>query len=159
MNKKIIIGIITLVFLSAVTVIVKNNGQQSAVNSVNETANEIQVPNVKIYAEKIEVVHFHGTRQCWTCITVGKYALKTIREKLSKDYQDGTIIFKDINVELPENTDIVIKYQARGSSLFVNAITGGRDIIEEDIKVWSLVTDETQFVDYFEKKLKNLLGK
>jgi len=109
-------------------------------------------------ADKIEVVHFHATQQCYSCITVGKYALKTIQERFPKEYEDGTIVFRDINAELPENRDTVIRYQARGSSLFVNGITGGQDHIQEDVRVWRLVNDEQAFMDYFEGKLKELLG-
>lgn len=108
-------------------------------------------------ADKIEVVHFHATKQCWSCITVGKYAFKTIQEKFPEKYKDDTIVFKDINVELPKNRDMAMKYQASGSSLFVNAIADGQDNIEEDTRVWRLISDETQFMNYFENKLKNLL--
>lgn len=109
-------------------------------------------------ADKIEVVHFHGTQQCWSCITVGEYALKTITEKFPEEYKNGTIVFKEINGELPENSTIVAKYQARGSSLFINAVANGQDNIEEDVNVWRYVSNESQFVGYFEKKLKSLLG-
>jgi len=109
-------------------------------------------------ADKIEVVHFHATQQCYSCITVGKYALKTIQERFPKEYENGMIVFRDINAELPENRDTVIQYQARGSSLFVNGITGGQDHIQEDVRVWRLVNDEQAFMDYFEGKLKELLG-
>ena len=61
-----------------------------------------------------------------------EYALKTIKEKFLEEYKNGTIAFRDINGELLENKDMVIKYQARGSSLFVNAITAGKDNIKED---------------------------
>ena len=109
-------------------------------------------------ADKIEVVHFHGVNQCFSCITVGKFALKTIQERFPKEYKNGTIVFRDINGELPENQDIVIKYQARGSSLFVNAITDEQENMQEDVRVWRLVNDEQAFMDYFEGKLKELLG-
>ena len=112
-----------------------------------------------IPADKIEVVHFHATQQCWSCITVGKYALKTIKEKFPDEYASGKIIFKDVNAELKENQEIVIKYQARGSSLFVNAIRGNRDEITEETTVWRLVSNEDQFISYFENKLHSLLGK
>lgn len=110
-------------------------------------------------AEKIIVVHFHGTQQCWSCIKVGELALKTIKEKFPQEYENGTIIFKEINGELPKNHNTVMKYQARGSSLFVNAIVDGSDNISEDITVWRLITDETQFMNYFQDKLNKLLGK
>ncbi len=85
--------------------------------------------------------------------------LKTIKEKFPKEYENGIIVFKDINGELPENKDIVMKYQARGSSLFVNAIINGKNNIEEDVTVWRLVSNEDQFINYFQNKLNKLLGK
>jgi len=123
------------------------------------SGDELMSKAVPTTADKIEVVHFHGTQQCWSCITVGEYALKTITEKFPKEYENGTIIFKEINGELPENSAIVFKYQASGSSLFVNAIANGQDNIEEDVNVWRYVSNESQFVGYFEKKLNGLLGK
>ena len=122
-----------------------------------KTANQNLMSEAQIAADKIEVVHFHATQQCWSCITVGEYALKTIKEKFPEEYESGKIVYKDINAELPANKDIVIKYQASGSSLFVNAISEGKENIEEDATVWRLVTNETQFVSYFENKLENLL--
>lgn len=120
----------------------------------------MSVPSPSIVpADKIEVVHFHATQQCWSCITMGEYALKTIKEKFPDEYASGKIVFKDVNGELKENEDIVTKYQARGSSLFVNAITGDTEDINEDTMVWRLVSNEQQYIDYFETKLKGLLGK
>jgi actin-related protein len=110
-------------------------------------------------ADKIEVVHFHATEQCSSCIAVGKYAKQTITEKFPEEYASGKIVFKEINVDLKENQDIVTKYQARGSSLFVNAIRNEKDSIEEDTTVWRLVTLPDRYLSYFDGKLKGLLGK
>jgi len=122
-----------------------------------KTADQNLMSKTRIGAEKIEVVHFHATQQCWSCITVGEYALKTIKEKFSEEYKSGKIVFKDINSELPANKDIVAKYQASGSSLFINAIKDGKDNIQEDVSVWRYVSNETTFINYFENKLRSLL--
>ena len=127
-------------------------------DSINKSSPTIIPPVSAIPVDKIEVVHFHGTHQCWSCITVGEYALKTIKEKFPEEYQSGKIVFKDINGELKENKQIVVKYQARGSSLFINAIRNTQDNIQEEIKVWYLVNDKEQFMQYFEGRLKDLLG-
>ena len=132
---------------------------QSVDNQTEKSQEGLPMSTAKTSAEKIEVVHFHATQQCWSCITVGEYALKTIKEKFPEEYKNGTIVFRDINGELPENRDMVIKYQAGGSSLFVNAITAGKDNIEEDVTVWRLVSNESQFINYFQDKLNKLLGK
>lgn len=163
MQKKIIILIITVAILGTIFFIARNGNKpteaQSADNQTEKNQENLPMSVAKISAEKIEIVHFHATQQCWSCITVGEYALKTIKEKFPEEYKNGIIVFRDINGELPENKDMVMKYQARGSSLFVNAITAGKDNIEEDVTVWRLVSNESQFISYFQNKLNKLLGK
>ncbi len=163
MQKKIIISIIAIAIIGTIFFIVRNGNKPTEAQSVNNQTEKSQenlpMSTAKISAEKIEVVHFHATQQCWSCITVGEYALKTIKEKFSEEYKNGTIVFRDINGESPENKDMVTKYQARGSSLFINAITAEKDNIEEDVTVWRLVSNENQFISYFQNKLNKLLGK
>ena len=159
MKKSIIAILIGVVIVGVLFFIFRDNNQPSTAQVSDNSTSKTQNSEEKQPAEKIEVVHFHATQQCWSCITVGEYALKTIKEKFPKEYENGKIVFKDINGELPENRDIVIKYQARGSSLFVNAITNGKDNIEDDVTVWRLVINEGQFIDYFQNKLNKLLGK
>ena len=163
MQKKIIILIIGVAIVGVGFFVARNGNKpteaQNTNNQTTKSQEELPMSTAKISAEKIEVVHFHATQQCWSCITVGEYALKTIKEKFPEEYKNGTIVFRDINGELPENRDMVIKYQAGGSSLFVNAITAGKDNIKEDVTVWRLVSNESQFVSYFQDKLNKLLGK
>ena len=159
-NITLIIG----VAIVGITFWVARNGNkpteaQSTNNQTTKSQEELPMSTAKISAEKIEVVHFHGTHKCWSCITVGEYALKTIKEKFPEEYKNGTIVYQDVNGELPENKDIVQQYRASGSALFVNAIAGGKDNIEEDVTVWRLVSNESQFISYFENKLNKLLGR
>jgi len=153
MQKKIINLIIGVVVVAGIVFLVAQGSNKPT------EAPSIDGQTMKIAAEKIEVIHFHATQQCWSCITVGEYALKTIKEKFPEEYASGAIVFRDIDAELPENRDLVVKYQARGSALFVNAITAGKDNIEEDVTVWRLVSNESQFISYFQDKLNKLLSK
>lgn len=153
--KTAIAVIATIAIVTGLIVITK-------VGKTNDTTGIDQADTTvtqSIKADKIEVVHFHGTQQCWSCITVGEFALRTIQNKFPDDYENGTIVFKDINGELPENQEIVNKFQARGSSLFINAIANDQDNIQEEIDVWRLVTNEDKFIDYFQSKLNGLLGR
>lgn len=85
--------------------------------------------------EKIQVVHFHATQQCYSCITVGKYAKETLTERFADEYESGVIEFLDVNVELPENADIAERFGATGSSLYINVVRNGDDSISEDVMV------------------------
>ncbi len=144
----------SILFLILITIFILSGCSSEETSADNSPAND----QSRIVADKIEVVHFHATQQCWSCIKVGELALKTIEQKFPEEYKNGKIVFKDINGELRENYDIVVKYQARGSSLFVNAIVDGKDHIGEDIRVWRLIGDEERFMEYFEDKLNQLLG-
>ncbi len=155
MNKKILIigGIIIIVLI--IFSFLRPSEKVASNNNENQKNEIIEVES----ADKIEVVHFHGTNQCFSCIKVGEYALKTIQEKFKDEYKNGMIVFMDINGELEENKEIVEKYNARGSSLYVNAITDNIDHIKEDITVWRLIYDKNYYMQYFEKELNSLLGK
>lgn len=137
--------------------------QLSATNNPSIESNKITQNNkisvAEFPAEKIEVIHFYSTKQCWSCIEVGKLAFQTIKEKFPYEYENRIIIYRDVNGDLPENKDMVIKYQAHGSSLYINATINGQEYIEEDVVVWRLVSSKNDFISYFEKKLNKILGK
>ncbi|NCD00518.1 hypothetical protein EOL94_00235 [bacterium] len=150
MNKKIFIfsalifGIITLSGCS------KNTNQQSTKASAD---------SLKPKAEKIEVINFHATQRCVSCSTLGNFTEATIYEFFQPELRDGLIEFKSINVDLPENKEMAKKYQAVGSSLFINSIYDGQDHIEEDVRVWRLLGSEQQFKSYLKNKIDGLLNK
>jgi hypothetical protein len=161
MNKTIVLivfGITALLVLMSILGKSRDeDSKQILGNQLQESSTQMP-QTVSTPADRIEVVHFHATQQCWSCITVGEYAKKTIEEKFPQEFAEGKIVFLDVNGELVQNREIVNKYKAGGSSLFVNAIRGDLDNIAEDTTVWRLIGNEKQFIDYFEKKLKNLLG-
>lgn len=155
-NKKtlkfITIGLIVIVCIFGIQFLLTGSKGISNANKSN-TLNNQQYGKV----EKIQVVHFHATQQCWSCITVGEYAEKTIKEKFPEEYASGKIEFLDVNGELPKNSEIVNKFGARGSPLFINVIADGSDNISEDVQVWRLVSNEHSFINYFENKLDGYL--
>jgi len=164
MNKQTVIlililaGFIVVIFMMQSKIKGEQLTEKQVIpNSVNN--NSLGIETEITGAEKIEVVHFHASVQCWSCIEVGKLALETIEENFSQEKAKGIITFRNINGELPENQESVIKYQAGGSSLFVNAVKNGEDNITEDTAVWRYVSDEKQFKDYFANKLKKMLKK
>ena len=119
--------------------------------------NQNTVPTTK--ADKIEVFLFHSTQRCTTCIAIGRLAGETVNEYFQPEIKSGKIEFREINIDLPENRVLANKFQASGSSLFLNAISNGQDNISEDVNVWRLTQDETQFKNYLRSKINNLLGK
>ena len=128
MSKKII-GFFLFIFAFFVIFQLKNyvTNNMTDLETSQLVASPVNV--LKTPVDKIEVIHFHGAYRCVSCVRVGEFALKTIQEKFSEEYASGKITFREINGELPENKAIVTKYQARGSSLFINSIRGDEDNI------------------------------
>lgn len=161
-KKYIIIAILVVVVLLLLNYLGKNRQTQPQIEiqAQPQVKQNITTDNVSLApADKIEVVNFFGTQRCVSCLAIGKLTKKTLEEKFAPELESRKIVFKEINGELPENKEIVVKYQARGSSLFINAIRGKQENITEDVAVWRLVNDEDQFVSYLENKLNKLLGK
>jgi hypothetical protein len=116
------------------------------------------ISNLATAPDKVEVFLFHATQRCSTCITIGKLSEKTVLEKFPEEVKSGRIVFKEINIDLPENKELAKKFQAAGSALYINAIKNGQDKIEQDTKVWRLTGDNVAFISYLENKLNMIMS-
>lgn len=152
-NKKIISFIFLILAVTALA-----GCSQNSANS-DKSGVQVSAENSKPKVEKIEVINFHATQRCVSCSTLGKYSEETIYEFFQSELRDGIIDFQSINVDLSENREIAKKYQASGSSLYINAIYEGQDHIEEDVRVWRILSDEQQFKVYLKNKINGLLNK
>lgn len=152
-NKKTvkIIGIVLLSILALVIIQALVKGNNKDEGDINGNKDQ------KIIADKIEVVHFHATQQCWSCVKVGEYTEKSLKIRFPKELESGRVKFKSINIDLPENSEIKKKYKAYGSSLFINLIYDDQDHISEDVNVWRLINSEIQFRKYLGDKLEKYL--
>lgn len=109
-------------------------------------------------ADKVQVFLFHATQRCSTCIAIGKLAGETVSERFQDELKSGKIEFREVNIDFPGNKALAGKFQASGSALYLNAIKGDIDNIEQDIKVWRLTGDPVGFKDYLEGRINILFG-
>ena len=109
-----------------------------------------------INIEKLEIYHFHGTNQCASCIAVGDLAEETVKTHFKSEIDKGLIIFEHVNGELPENNELVMKYGATGSSLWIGTYTkDGQFKAEQNTNVWYKINDKESYISY----LKSLIEK
>lgn len=108
---------------------------------------------------KLEVFHFHPTRQCPSCITIGDYANATLETHFADELASGMIVFRHINGELEENREVVERYGASGSSLWLGVYTSdGRFYPEENLKVWYRTDDRQRFMAYLKDVIAQRLA-
>ncbi len=147
-----------LVFAIAIIYIIVNPNNKTQPNNTDTQKNSQQVEvQENRPAEKVQVYVFHSTNRCYSCITMGKYTKETVEKFFQPELQSGKIEFKEINVDLPGNREIAAKFKATGSSLFINAITDGKDNIRQEVQAWRLLGKQNIFHDYLSAKIKTLL--
>ena len=99
--------------------------------------------------EKVEVYHFHATRQCYTCKTVGAYAEETVNTYFADELKSGKLVFASVNIELPENKALADKYEAKGSSLLIGVYgEDGSFSKQEDTEVWYKIDNKEDYMSY-----------
>lgn len=163
--KKILVSIIFL--LTAVVLTGCENATSASDNSAvgsdksvtnNKIASEQPMSSAETVADKLEVYYFHRTARCYSCKTIGQFVGETMAEHYAGEIKSGKIDFREINVDEPENKEIARKFQATGSSLFINRIIDGQDNIEQDMNVWRLLGAEAMFKQYLEDKINTYLN-
>lgn len=103
---------------------------------------------------KVEVIHFHITEQCYSCIMVGGYAQQTVDTYFANETASGKVIFMHVNGELQENRQMVEKYGATGSSLWLGIYDETGFHAHENINVWFKIENQAEYMDY----LKGIIG-
>ncbi|MBD3724287.1 MAG: hypothetical protein IE891_05770 [Flavobacteriaceae bacterium] len=76
---------------------------------------------------KIEVLDFHSTHRCMTCNAIEANTKYTLNTYFAKELKDDIITFQVINVDKKENEKIAEKFEASGTSLFLNVIKNGKE--------------------------------
>jgi hypothetical protein len=98
--------------------------------------------------ERIEVFHFHGNRQCTSCIAVGDLAEKTVNANFKDELATGRLVFAHVNYDLPGNAELVKKYGVTGSSLWIGVYDADGFHKQQNLDVWSLTNDEAVYEAY-----------
>jgi hypothetical protein len=118
--------------------------QQSAINSTP--------------VEKVEVFHFSGNHQCASCIAVGDLAERTVNASFGTELESGRLVFAHVNYDLPENAALATKYNVTGSSLWIGVYGANGFHREQDIRVWSLISDEEAYSSYLTELISKRLN-
>ncbi|MFO7807135.1 MAG: nitrophenyl compound nitroreductase subunit ArsF family protein [Candidatus Moraniibacteriota bacterium] len=154
MHKKIFSIVAVLMAATGIVFLLSGCSKQDRSSGAKESQKE---ENQEEKAEKVKVYYFHNTKRCASCTTLEKYTRETIEEFFQPELRDGKVEFETLNVDKKENEEIARKYQAAGSSLFINKIIDGKDNIEQETAVWRLLSDEKKFKKYLTNKIKTSL--
>jgi hypothetical protein len=108
--------------------------------------------------ERVEVMHFHPAQQCYSCRTLGEYSNETVNIFFAPELASGKLVFREVNLDLPENADLVKKYDVTGSSLWVGVYDANGFHKEQNVNVWYKINNETEFVQYLQPIIRERLN-
>ena len=108
-------------------------------------------------ASWVEVVYFHRDQRCVSCRRIEEATRDTIDTYFADRLESGELAFQVSNVQDEANADIIERYGAYTSSLFVNTVKDGQDHIEEVTNAWLLVNDMEQLRDLIKGEIEEHL--
>lgn len=109
-------------------------------------------------ADRVDVVYFHPTQRCSSCMWLEAGTNYTVNTYFADELASGKLTFQVINIDDEANSDIVDKYDAFTSSLFINTVIDGTDHIEQATEVYYLIGREEAFITALKSKIEKCLN-
>jgi hypothetical protein len=111
--------------------------------------------DLSISPDRVDVVYFHQAQRCPTCLCFEERVRYVVSTYFQSELDSGKMTFGVYDISDSRNTDIVNKYGAVGSQLFINKVRDGTDNIKDiqDIWSWNCRGDKPGF----DQKVRNLI--
>jgi hypothetical protein len=109
---------------------------------------------------KVIAYYFHVSARCVTCRNIENYSKEVIHQRFAEELGAGTLEWRLVNVQLPENRHYIQDYELFTKSLVVVLMKDGR---EREHKVlndtWELVGNKAEMQKYVEREVRGYLRK
>lgn len=115
-------------------------------------------PAAQPQSRKVVATYFHGKVRCATCRKVEAYAREAVEQGFGPEIAAGSVEFRAIDVEEPQNRHFIRDYQLMTRSVVVTEEVGGAVTrwIRLD-QVWALVGDRTSYLHYVQDAVHGYL--
>lgn len=145
-------GLRFAVIFLAISVMIFCGIRDTESKEARKVASEQQEPSIII------VYYFHGTYRCPSCLQIEAWSLDAIQESFAQALEQGTIIWKTIDFDKPENSHFIREYQVSTQSLIIVEMTGKKQKRYENLeKVWEYLPDQQAFYEYVTKEVNKFL--
>ncbi len=106
----------------------------------------------------VRVYYFHTTYRCPTCHKIEEYTKNAMLSSFSPEIKKGTIIWKVLNVEEPQNQHFVNDFKLFTKSVVVVDEQKGKQVRWKVLdRTWELVHEQSAFSDYIRSEVKRYL--
>ena len=111
--------------------------------------------------DRIEVLSFHGKQRCVTCRAIEKLTQEVVETDYADQLKNGTVVFKVVDIRLPENEPLADKYEVSWSALFINGWKDGEETANDltEFAFGNARNNSEQFKQGIRAKIDELLKK
>ncbi len=109
--------------------------------------------NTAFAVDKINVYYFYGKPRCATCLKIEKYTQSAVISMNDKD-----VIYKSIDMEKPENSPLIKKYNLFTKSVIISKNKNGKEQWKNLDKIWLKTGNEQEFKKYITDEVKTFKG-
>lgn len=110
---------------------------------------------------RIAVLYLHGTTRCETCLEIERIAQKTVHDAFADAVAAGTITWRSVDYDLPENVEYDRVFRPPCPSLVLAAVSadGGFGQFKILERTWDLIHEGPDAVDdYVREELQRSLA-
>jgi len=149
MNKSKYILLVAIVLLSSLSMACVMEDDSSP--DKNDSANVITPGDFESKENQtepaVEIILFHGTRRCTSCIVTGQLLDEVLHTYYSGEVGNGTITFREVNAETDRKT--AAEYGVRSISVYIN-----HELYPDAFKYYA---DPDRFAEEMRKKIDEAL--
>lgn len=122
--------------------------------AVSEQAAAASLPQ----GEVVTVTYFTTNVRCASCLKIEELTRRSVDERFAAEQASGKVIFRVINTDEPANRHFVEEYQLVSKTVIVSESVDGNETRWVNVQeVWSLLRDETGFVDHVSQVVRGYL--
>ena len=150
MKLKSIISTILLIFVatSAGYLIFKESTKSDEHKPV-EKSNAATSEKKAVPDDALIVYFFHGRNRCASCKIIEAFGKKAVEGGFPDEIKSGRIVWRDIELDNPENKHFIQDYKIFSISLILVNMENGKQKQWKNLEeVWNLLGNEKEFVDY-----------
>lgn len=154
MSARGAIAAVLLAFVAASVAYLAVGARQDPAGAAGttESARAAAEPRVVAY-------YFHVTARCPTCLSIEGGARNAIETTFPEEIAGGTLAFRSVNIEEPQNEHFVTEFGITASSLVLVRREDGKVAQWANLeRVWDLVGDDALFAAYVVENARDFLG-
>lgn len=105
------------------------------------------------------VTYFHGDQRCPTCLKLEAYSREAIESGFADSLATGCLHWRMVNYDQEDNKHYVDDYQLYTKALVLSRVVDGKEVAWKNLdKIWTLVGDKAQFIEYVQKETRAFLA-